>query len=62
MDIQILNEDMIVAVVVAAIATKPEKIFLGLQQDSNSAGLCVSTAVLYHLSYEDPYIGSRPFC
>ena len=27
MDIQILNEDMIVAVVVAAIATKPEKIF-----------------------------------
>ena len=23
-------------------------------------GLCVCTAVLYHLSYEDPYIGSRP--
>ena len=25
-------------------------------------GLCVSAAVLYHLSYEDPYIGSRPIC
>ena len=24
--------------------------------------LCVSTAVLYQLSHEDPYTGSRPFC
>ena len=25
-------------------------------------GVCVSTAVLYQLSYEDPCIGSRPIC
>ena len=25
-------------------------------------GLCVSTAVLYHLSYENPYNGSRLIC
>ena len=25
-------------------------------------GLCVSAAVLYQLSYEDPYIGSSPVC
>ena len=25
-------------------------------------GLCVSAAVLYQLSYEDPYIGSGPIC
>ena len=25
-------------------------------------GLCVSAAVLYQLSYEEPYIGSRPIC
>ena len=25
-------------------------------------GLYVSAAVLYQLSYEDPYIGSRPIC
>ena len=25
-------------------------------------GPCVSAAVLYQFSYEDPYIGSRPIC
>ena len=56
-----LNEDTIVAVVIAikAIANKPEKKlrdFKGIR----THGLSVSVAVLYHLSYGDPYIGSRP--
>ena len=38
---------------------KPEKKFLGFN-GIWTHGLCVSTAVLYQLSYEDPYIGSRP--
>ena len=36
--------------------------FSGLQRDLNPIGLCVSAAVLYQLSYEDPYVGSRPIC
>ena len=32
--------------------------FNGIQ----SHGLCVRAAMLYQLSYEDPYIGSRPIC
>ena len=32
--------------------------FKGIQ----THGLCVRAAVLYQLSYEDPYIGSRPIC
>ena len=36
--------------------------FSGLQRDSNPVGLCVSAAVLYQLSYEDPYMGSRLIC
>ena len=34
-------------------------------RDFNRIGthsLCISAAVLYQLSYEDPYIGSRPIC
>ena len=60
-EIQSLNEDMIVAVVIAikAIANKPEKKFRDFR-GIRTHGLCVSAAVLYHLSYEDPYIGSRP--
>ena len=38
---------------------KPEKQFLGFN-GIRTHGLCVSAAVLYQLSYEDPYIGSRP--
>ena len=38
---------------------KPEKKFLGFN-GIRTHGLCVSAAVLYQLSYEDPYIGSRP--
>ena len=38
----------------------PKK-FPGLQRDSKlSDNLCVSAAVLYQLSFEDPYVGSRP--
>ena len=37
---------------------KPEKKNSGLHR---THGLCVSAAVLYQLSYEDQYIGSRQF-
>ena len=53
-----LNEDMIVSVVIVIFSnhklTRKQK--SGLQRDS----FCVITAVLYQLSYEDPYIESRP--
>ena len=54
-EIQILNDDMIIAVVIAiqAIVNKPKKSF----EDFNrirTHGLCLSAAVLYRLSYEDP--------
>ena len=57
-----LNEDMTVAVVIAikAIANKPEKKKIRDFKGIRTHGLYVSAAVLYHLSYEDPYIGSRP--
>ena len=60
-EIQILNEDMIVAVVIAikAIANKPEKKFRDFK-GIRTHRLWVSAAVLYHLNYEDPYVGSRP--
>ena len=45
-----LNEDIIVA--------KKFRDFNGTQ----THGLCVSAAVLYQLSYEDPPIGSLPIC
>ena len=35
------------------------KMFLGFN-GIWTHGLCVSAAVLYQLSYEDPYVGSRP--
>ena len=38
---------------------KPEKCFRGLNR-IRTHGLCVSTAVLNQLNYEDPYFGSRP--
>ena len=55
------NEDMIVAVVIAInqLQINPPKI-----QNLNGIrthGLCVSSAVLYQLSYED-LIGSGPIC
>ena len=30
-------------------------------QGIHTRGLCVRAAVLYHLSYEDPYIGKQAF-
>ena len=39
--------------------SKPEKCFQGFNGVSTH-GLCLSAAVLYHLSYEDPYVGRRP--
>ena len=39
--------------------SKPEKCFRGFN-GIRTHGLCVSAAVLHQLSYEDPYIGSRP--
>ena len=54
---------MIVAVVIAieAIANNLKKKFCDFN-GIRTQSLCVSAAVLYHLSYEDPYIGSRPIC
>ena len=56
---------MIVAVVIAiwAIANKRKKISrLQRWLMIRTHGLCVSAAVLYRLSYEDPCTGSRPIC
>ena len=39
--------------------SKPEKCFRGFN-GIRTHGLCVSATVLHQLSYEDPYIGSRP--
>ena len=39
--------------------SKPEKCFRGFNGIRTHA-LCVSAAVLHQLSYEDPYVGSRP--
>ena len=41
--------------------SKPEKCFRGFN-GIRTHGLCVSAAVLHQLSYEDPYVGSRPIC
>ena len=51
-----LNEDMIVAVVIAVLQINPKE----KQKESGlrTHGLCGSAAV----SYEDPYIGRRPIC
>ena len=58
-----LNVDMIAVVVIANMGNcklTSEKFgdFNGIW----TCGLCVSAAVLYQLSYEDPYIGSRQIC
>ena len=56
-EIQILNKDMIVAVVIA-INFKQLQVNLKTFCDFHriqTRGLCVSAAVLYHLSYEDSY-------
>ena len=37
----------------------PEKCFRGFNE-LRIYGLCVSAAVLHQLTYEDPYVGSRP--
>ena len=53
-----LNEDMIVAVAMAAqaIANKPENNIGALtEQDLDTHGLCVSAAMLHQLSYKDVY-------
>ena len=54
-EIQILSEDMIVGVVMQfkqlQVNPKTFRDFYGIQ----THGLCVSAAVLYHLSYEDSY-------
>ena len=58
------NKDMIVAVVIVInqleINPPPPQIwnFNGIRTHD----LCVSSAVLYQLSYEDPYIGGGPIC
>ena len=44
-----------------AITIKPEKCFRGFNR-IQTHGLYVSAAVLYQLSYEDQYVGSRPIC
>ena len=53
---------MIVAVVIVInqLQINPPKIrnFSGIRTHD----LCVSSAVLYQLSYEDQYIGSGPIC
>ena len=38
---------------------KPHKCFRGFNR-IRTHGLCVSAVVLHQLSYEDPYVGSRP--
>ena len=68
-----LNEDMIIAVVISIyeIANKPEKKIWDSSR-IQTHGVYVSMAVLYQLSYKDPYIASllestfftypHPFC
>ena len=40
--------------------SSPKKRFSGLQRGIRTRGPCVRAAVLYQLSYEDPYTGGRP--
>ena len=40
---------------------KPEKCYRGFN-GIQIHGFCISAAVLYQLSYEDPYVGSKPIC
>ena len=54
MEIQILNEDLIIK----QLQINPKKI-----REFNriwTHGLCIGAAVLSPMSYEDPYLGSRP--
>ena len=39
--------------------SSPKKVFRGFN-GIRTRGLCVRAAVLYQLSYEDPYTGTRP--
>ena len=65
-EIQILNGDMIVTVGIALLALQipppPPPIFFRDFNRIQTHGLCIYAAVFYHLSYEDPFIGRRPFC
>ena len=52
---------MAVVIAIFAIANKPVKNLQGFN-GIRTHGLCASAAVLYQLSYEDPYIGNRRIC
>ena len=53
---------MIVAVVISNLSKQTWKKKFRHLNRIRTHGFCVSAAVLYHLSYEDPYIESRPIC